>query len=76
MNTRDEVWDSVLRQLALEGEFTRSDLGLSDETVYTVRRTLRGMETMGWIQRDSEQSPVWFPGPEGKKILRGCDGAE
>lgn len=73
MTLRDEVWDEALTKLKRQGRFKISDLPFDDSERHTVRRTLRNMEDAGWLQRDSEQSPVWRLGSKAELILEADD---
>jgi hypothetical protein len=36
----------------------------------TVRRTMNAMQTLGWLEKDTEGGHYWFPGPKARKFLR------
>lgn len=57
-----DVWDAVLKQLIKAGQFKMSDLSFDEGKRHTVRRVLREMDEMGWLERDDERSTTWKPG--------------
>jgi hypothetical protein len=72
---RDLVWDAALRAL----ESNSASIRLRDVQFYldeeevsdrTVRRTLHAMQTLGWLEKDSEGSHDWFPGPKAQEFFR------
>ena len=71
MTARDEVWDTVLRKLttAEETGFKISDLGFEKSQRHTVRRVLREMEDLSWLERENDRSHIWYPGESAKQFL-------
>lgn len=62
MTLRDEVWNSVLKQLVKTGNFRISDLPFNESQRHTVRRVLREMEDLGWLERENKRSATWRMG--------------
>ena len=62
MTLRDEVWNSVMKQLVKTGQFRISDLPFNESQRHTVRRTLREMETMDWLSRENDRAATWRMG--------------
>lgn len=62
MTLRDDVWNSVLRQLIKTGKFKISDLPFDESKRHTVRRVLREMEELGWLSRENDRSATWRMG--------------
>jgi len=70
MTLRDRIWDEALTLLATEGKFKISDLDFENEgQKHTIRRTLRSLEEDGWLERTSQQSPIWRIGWKAEMIL-------
>lgn len=59
MTLRDNVWNAVLKQLIRTGKFMISDLPFTEEQRHTVRRVLREMEDLGWLERESKKAATW-----------------
>lgn len=59
MTLRDHVWNACLLQLRKTGKLSISDLPFSTEQRSTVRRTLREMESMGWLARENKRAATW-----------------
>lgn len=78
MTLRDSVWDAVLRELTTVGEngFKISDLDFDESQRHTVRRVLREMEKLGWLQRNNERGRIWYPGESTKRSLNISEDAE
>ncbi len=72
MTLRDTVWDAVLRELATEDEagFKISDLDFDESQRHTVRRVLREMEDLGWLERTGKRGRIWYPGENAKLFLK------
>jgi len=70
--TRDHVWAATLRLLADREEIRARDveneLSISASS-RTVRRTLRAMEELEWVERDAPGSHYWHAGPEFRQLL-------
>lgn len=61
----------AIRLAILEGAFTVVDVrrGVDDPpTERTVRRVLRQLEADGWLQRTSEESPIWRAGRQARML--------
>lgn len=69
MTLRDEVWDAVLKQLVRTGYFKISDLPFDEGQRHTVRRVLREMEDLGWLERENNRAAIWRIGETGKLHL-------
>lgn len=71
MTLRDRVWDAVLRELATDdGEgFKISDLDFGESKRHTVRRVLREMEDMGWLERSNDRGRIWDGGENADLLL-------
>ena len=69
MTLRDEVWNAVLKQLVKTGCFRISDLPFNEEQRFTVRRVLRQMEAMNWLERENKRAATWRIGETGKLHL-------
>lgn len=69
MTLRDEVWDECLTVLKSRGKLKISELSFDEEQRHTVRRTLREMESLGWVTRESEQAAIWRIGSKAELIL-------
>lgn len=72
---RDLVWDAALRALVSNPASIR----LRDVQIYideaevsdrTVRRTMNGMQVLGWLEKDTEGGHYWYPGPKAREFLR------
>lgn len=72
MTLRDRVWDAVLRELATDNKegFKISDLNFDESKRHTVRRVLREMENLGWLQRTGERGRIWYPGESAERFLK------
>jgi hypothetical protein len=72
MTLRDSVWDAVLRKLAIvdEAGFKISDLDFDESQRHTVRRVLREMEDLEWLERTNERGRIWYPGESAKQFLK------
>jgi len=64
MTLRDQVWSASLLQLRKTGKFRISDLPFSGGQRQTVRRVLREMEMMGWLERENKRAATWRIGEE------------
>jgi len=62
MTLRDEVWNAVLKQLVKAGRFRISELPFREDQRYTVRRVLRKMEDMEWLERENKRAATWRMG--------------
>lgn len=71
MTLRDEVWNAALRELtaAEESKFKIGDLGFEDSQRHTVRRVLREMEELSWLERENDRSHIWYPGESARQLL-------
>ena len=69
MTLRDQVWNACLLQLRKTGKLSISDLPFSTEQRSTVRRTLREMESMGWLARENKRAATWRIGEEAELHL-------
>jgi len=69
MTLRDQVWDAVLMELKNRGKLKISDLPFDESKRHTVRRTLREMDELGWVMRESEQAAIWRLGPKAEMVL-------
>jgi hypothetical protein len=69
MTLRDDTWNAVLVQLRKTGQFKISDLPFDENKRHTVRRVLREMETLGWLDRDNDRAAIWKLGELGKLHL-------
>ena len=69
MTLRDQVWSSCLLQLRKTGKFKISDLPFQEEQRQTVRRVLRDMEAMGWLERENKRAATWRIGGEAELHL-------
>jgi ribosomal protein S19E (S16A) len=69
MTARDQVWDAVLRQLNKTGYFKISDLPFDESQRHTVRRVLREMEQLGWLERENDRAAIWRVGERGRLLL-------
>ncbi|OYR81987.1 hypothetical protein DJ71_12575 [Halorubrum sp. E3] len=65
----DDVWDSALEQLIDTGEFRLIDLPFETSEIFVVRRCLRGMESSGWLSRESENAHIWRAGPKAEMLM-------
>ena len=70
MVLRDEVWDTALLALTTKETFKTRELGFTASETQTVKRVLKEMEQMGWLQRDSPRAHIWRPGPKYRLITR------
>lgn len=62
MTTRDAVWNAVISKLVEEGRFKIGDLDIPEEKRHTVRRVLKEMEDMGYLERKKEYSHTYRAG--------------
>jgi hypothetical protein len=69
MTTRDAVWDAVLLELVRVGSFRIGDLPFDRTKRHTVRRVLREMEAMGWLEREDNRAATWRMGEKAQKGL-------
>lgn len=69
MTLRDEVWDEVLDQLLKTGKFKIGDLPFDESQRHTVRRVLREMEEMGWLERETPRAAYWRLGEKAEMHL-------
>ena len=69
MTLRDQVWNACLPQLRKTGKLSISALPFSTEQRSTVRRTLREMESMGWLARENKRAATWRIGEEAELHL-------
>lgn len=64
MTLRDQIWDAVLEELVRTGYFKISDLNFNESQRHTVRRVLKEMESLGWLERESDHAAIWRIGPK------------
>jgi len=69
MTLRDSVWNETLKQLIKTGRFRISELPFDDSERHSVRRTLKQMEEMGWLARESNRAAIWRMGEMSKQHL-------
>ena len=69
MTLRDTVWHETMQQLVKTGQFKISELPFDESQRHTVRRTLRKMETLGWLSRDSNRDATWRMGEQAELHL-------
>lgn len=65
------VASRAIRLAILQGAFTSDDVtrDLNDApSKPTVRRVLRQLEADGWLQRSSDESPIWRAGREARVL--------
>lgn len=80
--TRDLVWNSALELLnspspgGLRLETIRRHAGLSQSQEQTVRRVLKTMESLGYLQRENDRGHYWYAGPRARQYLRTCHDGE
>lgn len=73
---RDQVWNSVLELLTTPSpggfrlDTVRQQARLAASQEQTVRRVLKTMEAMGYLQRESDRGHYWYPGPRARQYLR------
>ena len=78
MTVRDRVWDAVLRELVTEDDakFKISDLDFTESERHTVRRVLREMEELSWLERTSDTGRIWYAGESAREFLKISNEAE
>ena len=69
MTLRDQIWNEVLKQLVQTGYFKISDLPFEEGQRHTVRRVLREMEDLDWLERENNRAAIWRIGDTGKLHL-------
>ncbi len=69
MTVRDQVWSAVLHEIRATGRFKISDLDFEDSQRHTVRRTLKEMESLGWLARTNNRAATWRIGPKAETHL-------
>ena len=69
MTLRDDAWDAALDQLVETQEFNVSELPFKQSEMISVNRILQEMEARSWLQKESEHSQVWRPGPKAKLLM-------
>lgn len=69
MTTRDAVWDAVLLELVRVGSFRIGDLPFDKSKRHTVRRVLREMEAMNWLERENNHAATWRMGEKARTGL-------
>lgn len=69
MTLRDQVWNAVLKQIVKTGYFKISDLPFEENQRHTVRRVLREMEELDWLERENNRAAIWRIGELGKLHL-------
>lgn len=71
---RDLVWDAALRALVANPASIRlrdvQDLVVEDVSDRTVRRAMNSMQALGWLEKETEGSHYWLPGPKARQFLR------
>jgi len=73
---RDQVWNSVLELLTTPSpggfrlDTVRQQARLAASKEQTVRRVLKTMEAMGYLQRETDRGHYWYPGPRARQYLR------
>lgn len=71
---RDLVWDAVLRALVMSPASIRlhdvQELVSESVSDRTVRRSMNAMLALGWLEKDTEGSHYWLPGPKARQFLR------
>ncbi len=75
MTVRDRIWDATLellyqRPIPFQAWRVRDLADLDESSDRTIRRTLREMEDLGWLSRESSEAHYWKPGPKAEKMLR------
>jgi len=58
-----------MQQLVKTGQFRISELPFDESQRHTVRRTLREMETLGWLSRENDRSATWRMGEQAELHL-------
>ncbi|SFG00505.1 hypothetical protein SAMN04488063_1105 [Halopelagius inordinatus] len=77
MTLRDRVWDAVLCELATEdAQFKISELDFDDSQRHTVRRVLREMENLSWLERTSDVGRIWYAGEKARRYVKLSEEAE
>jgi hypothetical protein len=69
VSLRDEIWNSLLEQVARTAKFRLKDLPFKPEQRSTVRRVLREAEAYEWLYRTSDSSPIWRAGPKAEMLM-------
>jgi hypothetical protein len=57
-----EVWDAVLSRAMYGRSFTIEKLPFRPSEHHHVRRTLKEIEELGYVQRESDRYKMWHPG--------------
>lgn len=76
MTLRDEVWGAVLKQLSEGGQFKIGDLPFEESQRHTVRRVLRNMEELEYLERANERGRIWYPGDTARQLIELPEDAE
>lgn len=58
-----------MQQLVKTGQFQISELPFDESQRHTVRRTLREMEKLGWLSRESDRDATWRMGEQAELHL-------
>ncbi len=69
---RDHVWAAAIELLIDRQEFRTRDIANQlddDASLPTIRRTLRAMEELDWIEREAPESHYWRAGPKAHEHL-------
>ncbi len=59
---KSKVWNHVMFRAVKGTSFEINDLPFQPGQHAIVRRTLREMEQIGWLERESKRDSVWHPG--------------
>lgn len=63
ISLKSKVWSHAAFRAVSNTSFEIDDLPFRPGQRATVRRTLREMEQLGWLVRESNQDSVWHAGP-------------
>lgn len=63
ISLKSKVWSHAAFRAVSSTDFGIDDLPFRSDQRATVRRTLREMEQLGWLVRESNRGTVWQAGP-------------
>lgn len=65
---RDMAWSLILHELADKGSVQLKNMEADESFKRTISRTLKSMEEMGWLERDSPRAHTYYPSKRFNRI--------
>ena len=69
-NDRSDIWNSVIKALGNGGATADEIVEQTETNIYVVRRVLREMEDLGWVNCPVDNDGTFERGETAREVLR------